>query len=847
MVYQAILERDPGHLESLNAVLAIAIQSGQLERVVQLCDAMIARKQDQAEPYYKRANAFNGLGRWERALTDYDRAIDLNPAYSHAFCNRGVVLEQLHRWDEALKSYDRALALDPEDFLSHCNRGSVLRKLKRFEEALISYDQAIAIKSDYVEAYFYRGAVLHELGRFDAAIASHDKAIEFTPSGLLPYMAYSSRAYALVELKRFDQALASYGQAIALKGDYAEAHYGRGLALHQVGRLEDALASYEHAVALQDDYAEAYINRGSVLLELRRYEAAVSSFDRAIELKAMHARLFQGRGLALRQLRRLDEALTSFERAISIKSECADFHVDRANVLLEVGRYEAALASYDQAIELKSSYVEALQGRGFALLNLKRLEAAIASFDQALAVNPDQKYLFGLRRHLKMQICDWKDLETDIEKLTKGLQAGIPVSTPFPMLALIDSAPVHRLAAKLWAEEQYPQDDSLGPISMRLPASKIHIAYFSPDFRNHPVSLLTSELFEIHDRSRFHVTAIAFGPKTDDSVRTRLEHAFDGFIEVGDQSDIQVASLARSLGVDIAVDLAGFTEHGRTKVFALRAAPIQISYLGYLGTMAAPYMDYLLADAMIIPGSEQQHYMEKIIYLPSYQANDSKRRIAERTFTREELGLPREGFVFACFNANYKITPATFEVWMRILGQVQGSNLFLYVGDQVAERNIHKEGERRGIDSRRIVFGEKLVFEEYLARFRAVDLFLDTLPYNAGTTASDALWAGLPVLTCMGQAFAGRVAASLLTAINLPELITSTPAQYEELAVELATNPRMMAHIRQKLAANRLAAPLFNTAQFARTLEAAYTQIYERYNAGLRPEHVNIERSGWSQ
>jgi len=355
---------------------------------------------------------------------------------------------------------------------------------------------------------------------------------------------------------------------------------------------------------------------------------------------------------------------------------------------------------------------------------------------------------------------------------------------------------------------------------------------------------LTSELFESHDRSRFHVTAIAFGPGSSDSVRTRLELAFDRFIEVGDQSDIHVASLVRRLEVDIAVDLAGFTEHCRTRVFALRAAPIQISYLGYLGTMAVPYMDYLLADATIIPGSEQQHYMEKIIYLPSYQANDSKRRISDRTFTREELGLPREGFVFACFNANYKITPATFLVWMRILRQVQGSNLFLYVGDQLAEQNIQKEGERCGIDARRIVFGEKLAFEDYLARFRAVDLFLDTLPYNAGTTASDALWAGLPVLTCMGQAFAGRVAASLLTAINLPELITSTPAQYEELAVKLATNPQMMARIRERLADNRLTAPLFNTAQFTRTLEAAYTRVCERYRAALPPEHVYIEPSG---
>jgi predicted O-linked N-acetylglucosamine transferase (SPINDLY family) len=292
------------------------------------------------------------------------------------------------------------------------------------------------------------------------------------------------------------------------------------------------------------------------------------------------------------------------------------------------------------------------------------------------------------------------------------------------------------------------------------------------------------------------------------------------------------------MGIDIAVDLGGFTENARTKIFALRAGPIQMSYIGYLGTMGAPYMDYLLADATIIPTDDQQSYSEKIIYLPSYQVNASQRPIVERTLTREELGLPPSGFVFSCFNANYKITPATFTMWMRILLRVEGSSLFLYAGNDLAERNLIKEAERRGVNSRRIVFGKYLAQEDYLARFRAMDLFLDTLPYNAGTTASDALWAGLPVLTCTGHAFAGRVAASLLIAIDVPELITATPSQYEDLAVRLATNPDQLAQIREKLAHNRFVAPLFDTVRFTKNLESAYTKIYERYHANLPPEHV---------
>jgi predicted O-linked N-acetylglucosamine transferase (SPINDLY family) len=789
--------------ENLQAMAALALQSGQLQKAVQLYDAVIAANPTHAEPFYKRANAHNGLGRSEAAIADYDRAIALNPRYAYALCNRGTVLERLNRWDDALESYDRALAIDPADFLAHCNRGSALRKLQRFNEALAAFERAVALKSDYAEAHFYLGSVLHRLQRYEAAVASYDKAIEFTPGKLLPFAAYLSRGHALVGSKQ----------------------------------LTKALESYEKAIALKNDYAEAYLHRGNVMHELRQYAPAVASYDKAIEFNPACAEAFQGRGLALRNLRRLHEAINSYDCAIALKSGYAEAYVNRGHVLLEVGQSEAAVASYDKAIEIEPTDTGALQGRAIALLNLGRIESAVAACGQVLAYNPEQKYLFGVRRHAQMQICDWSNLSADVDRLTAGLRAQIPLTTPFPMLSLVDSTTVHRMAAELWVREEYPPDGALGAIPPRRSGDKIRVGYFSPDFRNHPVSLLTAELFETHDRSRFEITAFAFGGGAKDAVRVRLERAFDRFLDVSNQSDTEVAVLARKLGIDIAVDLGGHTEHCRTKIFALRAAPIQISYIGYLGTMGAPYMDYLVADATIVPAGEQQNYSEKILYLPSYQANDSQRRIAERVFTRNELGLPAAGFVFACFNANYKIMPATFELWMRILKRVEGSVLFLYAGNQVAERNLSKAAQSCGVDAQRIVFGKKLDFEDYLARLRTMDLFLDTLPYNAGTTASDALWAGLPVLTCLGNAFAGRLAASLLMAIDLPELITSTALQYEELAVKLATNPTQLAQIRQKLMNNRLTTRLFDTARFTRNLETAYAQIYERH-LGFAPEHI---------
>jgi predicted O-linked N-acetylglucosamine transferase (SPINDLY family)/predicted SAM-dependent methyltransferase len=638
-----------------------------------------------------------------------------------------------------------------------------------------------------------------------------------------------------------------FDELIRRKSDHAEAYYKRANALNGLGRCEAALADYDQAITRNPEYANAYCNRGTVLERLNRWDEALASYNRAVALNPGDFLVYYNRGSVLKRLERIDEALASYERAIALKSDYVEAYLNRGNVLQELQRHEAAVASYDMAIQLKPIFAEAFQARGSSLFALRRFEAAVASYNQAIALNPNYKFILGMRRYAKMQICDWDDLAPDLQRITQGLREYSPVCSPFPVLALVDSATLQRLAAEIWVREQCPYNPALGAIPARPRSDKIRIGYFSADFRSHPVSALTAELFETHDRSRFEITAFAFGPEAGDAMRSRLERAFDRFVDVRDQTDIEVALLARKLGVDIAVDLGGFTEHSRTKIFALRAAPIQLSYIGYLGTMGAPYMDYLVADTTIIPAGEQQEYSEKIIYLPSYQVNDSQRHIAERTFTRENLGLPPVGFVFSCFNANYKITPSTFEVWMRILTRVEASSLFLYTDNQVSARNLLKEAQRCGVDPHRIVFGGRLDQADYLARFRTMDLFLDTLPYNAGTTASDALWAGLPVLTCAGRTFAGRIAASLLQAIELPELITATPAQYEDLAVQLATNPQRLAQIRRQLASNRLKTPLFDTVLYAKNLEYAYAQMYERSHAGLPPEHIYPESQALAQ
>jgi predicted O-linked N-acetylglucosamine transferase (SPINDLY family) len=574
--------------------------------------------------------------------------------------------------------------------------------------------------------------------------------------------------------------------------------------LQKLGRWQEAHAAITDALVLRPHYAEAHLNRGNLFKELKQS----------------------------------NDALASYERAIAGDAGLAEAYHNRGVLQQELEQWRAALASYDRAIELKPNLAEAYFNRAGLQCILSDFPGAIESYSQVLALDPSLPFVLGHLQLARMQLCDWGDFGVHLARLTAGLELGEAVSAPLPMQVVSDSPALQRRAAEIWTRATCPPNPALPPIAKRRRHDKLRIGYFSGDFRGHAVSYLTAGIFETHDRSRFEVLAFSFSADTQDEMRDRLKRAFDRFIDVRGMTDEEVVRLARSLEIDIAVDLGGFTLGGRPGIFALRAAPLQLGYLGYLGTIAAPYMDYLIADQCIVPESHREHYAEKIIYLESYQANDSKREVVEESFTRGELGLPAGGFVFCCFNANYKITPSTFDGWMRILRGVPGSVLFLYAGNETAERNLRREARSRGVDAGRLVFDKWRPRREYLARFHVADLFLDTLPYNAGTTASDALWVGLPVLTCMGESFAGRVAGSVLRAIELPELIATSQEQYERMAVELATDPERLAAIRGKLAHNRGHAPLFDTVRMTRSLESAYDRIYARYHDGLPPGHI---------
>ncbi|MDE2448899.1 MAG: tetratricopeptide repeat protein [Gammaproteobacteria bacterium] len=679
----------------------------------------------------------------------------------------------------------------------------LLHRAGRLEEARALCLQALQLRPRQPQALTLLGIIAAQTGDFARAVALFGEVLELEPRNVA---AHNNRANALLALRQPAAAVASYDAAIAIQPDQAPTHSGRGRALFELQRYEDALASHDQAIALKADYAAAHFERGRSLVELMRYEAAITSLDQAIALGCGHPGAWYMRGSALYSLERFQAAVASYDRAIALAPDVASAHHNRGNALFMLGQYEGAIASYDRAI----------------------------------AIAPDIASSHGERLHARMQIADWRDFAPEVARLTARIEGNEAASNPFAVLSVCGSPPLQKLAARNWVREKCPPNTALSALPVRARRERMRVGYFSADFRAHATSALTAELFETHDRSRLELTAFSFGSDTGDEMRRRVAAAFDRFLDVGRQSDCDVARLARSLEMDIAVDLGGFTRGSRPKIFALRAAPLQVSYLGYLGTMSADYMDYLIADDTLVPEAHRRFYSEKIVCLPSYQVNDSKRRIA-RPFSRAELGLPPEGFVFCCFNSTYKITPGTFDGWMRILTQVPGSVLHLLGGNPTLESNLRREARARGVAADRIVFGARLPPPEYLARYRAADLFLDTLPYNAGTTASDALWAGLPVLTCMGEAFASRVGASLLRAVGLPELITATAEQYEQLAVGLARDPRRLAAIRAKLAGGIGSAPLFDTAASARHLEAAYARMYDRYHSGLPPEHIRVE------
>ncbi len=768
----------------------------------------------QAQP--RNFDALHLLGIIEAQKSNFTAAVDLlgrairrNPASAAAHSNLGNALLDLNRPGDALASYDRALALKSDYPEAHANRGNALLALQRPAEALAGYERALALNPRYFNALFNRGNALGVLQRHEEALASYDQALSLNPGNT---EALNNRGATLLDLRRYEEALASCDRALALQPAFAAALNSRGNALLKLSQPAQALASYERALALDADYLEAHANRGDALRELKRPGEALASYD-----------------LALARGTRQDHA-----RAHGF--DFASVMLNRGNVLRDLGRNDDALASFDAALSLKPDYAEALYNRGAVLSDLKRHDEAAGAYTRLLEIAPEHEYAAGRLLWVNLQCCDWTGCAQAVEHMVAAVAQGKRVDAPFAFLSVTHSAATQLQCARIYAGDKYPATPASRWRAARQPHERIRVAYVSADFREHPVTFLTAGLFEKHDRARFETIAIALRPAGQGEMGQRVQAAFERFVDVSEKSDGEAIAVMRELEVDIAVDLSGYTGDCRTAIFVGRCAPLQVNYLGFPATMGVEYMDYIIADEFVIPRESQVHYAEQVVYLPdTFQANDDRRRIGAAVPARQAVGLPDSGFVFCSFNNNYKINPATFDAWMRVLHAAPGSVLWMFAGTAQVQRNLQAEAARRGIAPSRLVFAQGLAYADHLARLRLADLFLDTLPFNAGTTASDALWAGIPVLTCAGHAFAARMAGSLLRAAGLPELIARDPDEYESMAIRLATDALLLPDLRARLARNRTTCPLFDTDRFRRHIESAYVTMSDRYQRGEPP------------
>lgn len=770
-------------------------------------------------------------GRNDEACTYFGEALRVYPNDLGLVMNYGMALRAAGRAQDALEMFERALAIRPNLPEALYNKGVTLSDLERYELAVEAYDRALVLQPEMIAAMINRAVALGAMRRFDDAIAGYDRVLAMQPSNA---MALAQRGLAWRALRRPAQALADYDRALAIRPDDMDTLYNRGVALMDLERAAEALAMFEAVMPAYQNNAEMLNNRGVALWNLKRPGDALASYDRALALEPGFAEAWGNRGLALRDLGRFDEALASFDTVLRLEPHNAVALNARANVLRDLRRYDEAVEDYSRALSFRPDFVEAMINRGYTKWTLQQYEAGLDDVEKALALDPNYRYAKGELLHAHMYAADWRDFDRLKADVVEGVRSGKRVVQPFNFEAIADNPADAQACSRLWAQDKYP-DVGVPPQDRqaRKARAKIRIGYVSGEFRQQATAMLMAGVYEHHDRDTFELIALDSGVSDQSPMRARLEKAFDRWIDIRLMSDQAAAQAVRDAGIDILVNLNGFFGDARMGVFAQRPAPLQVNYLGFPATLGAPYIDYILADKIVIPESDQAFYDEKIVWLPGcYQANDDKGRDMANRPSRAEAGLPETGVVFCNFNSGYKLTPETFDSWMRILKQVEGSVLWLLEIHPPYGDNLRKEAHARGIAPDRLIFAPVLPTDLHLARLPLADLFLDGLPYNAHTTGSDALWAGLPLITQTGKAFPGRVATSLLKAVGLPELITDNAADFEALAVKMAQDPQALKKLRDKLAKNRSGSALFDTARTTRNLESAYRTMWQSWLAG---------------
>jgi len=752
----------------------------------------------------------HGAGHQAEAERLYKEIVAADPGNADAWHLLGIVAYQRRDFTAAGELIGKAIGLFDCNAAFFSNLGLVLQAQGRPTDAILQYRQALALTPDYADALYNLGNALQQTGEIEEAAACYRRAVALNPGFV---EAHNNLGNALLELERPGEAVDAYRQALALQPDLAETHNNLGNALKALHRLDDAVAGYRQALALKPNFADAHNNLGN----------------------------------AFQAQQQLDEAVAQYRKALALRPDFVDAWNNLGTALQERGERTEAEAAFRRALARDPRHFKAHFNLAIALQALGRADEATASYDAALAIDPDHGEARLRRFNLQLHICDWSRITAEAASIKRLVQADtLDAVDPYFMIFVPGiSAGDQRRVAEAYARRRFAHADTARPAlharSAPQPATKLRIGYLSADFHAHATAYLMAEIFELHDRSRFQVFAYSLGPDDGSPMRRRLQAAFDEFRDLRAMSDEAAAARIAGDGVDILVDLKGYTSGGRPEILALRPSQIQVSYLGYPATMGAPFIDYLIADHVICPPTAAGDYTEMLACLPhSYQPNDRRRTLASVP-ARRDFGLPEHGFVFCAFNASYKITPATFDGWMDLLRDVPDSVLWLLPENPQAAANLRREAAARGIADERLIFSAKQPPAEHLARYALADLFLDTLPCSAHTTASDALWAGLPVLTCVGDTFAGRVGASVVRAAGLPELVAGTPDDYARIARRLAAHRDELSALRARLMRDHATCPLFDSVRTTRDLERLYHRMWQRLTSGAAPGPIDLD------
>jgi protein O-GlcNAc transferase len=894
-IYRDLLAKAPQHFDLLHMLGVVCWQQGRGQEGLGYLDRALAIQPQSAPACSNRGNILRDLGRFDEALQSCTRAIELDQGFAVAYCNRATVFLAMGRHAEAMADADAALRIQPNLLEAMVCRARVFQALQRYSDAvamarsilqvspnhlpawhaamdaLLAMVQAMQAaggvdetllreseqvlgevlrrQPDFFQALHNRAIIRQMLRRHEEALTDLDAVLQFAPAFT---QAHITRGNVLLEMQRHSEAAAAFDNALALQPANADCLASKANALigllnaktegpllnvALLGQIEKTL---QEAIAANPHFFEARKSRANVLHTLKRSGEALGEIDAALVLVPSNPDAHFIRGNILRELKRFPDAIAAYDHAIALCPQNADAFLNKGQALIPLFRPLDALSAYDAALRVNPDFAEAHYRRAILLQDLKRFGEAEAAFGEAVRCDEDQPKLFGQWIGSSLMTCHWDRLDAKLERLAQKIHEGKNAASPFWTLTaglgleLTKRSTITMMRETCWGVSQ----TFVCPPPYA--GERLRIGYFSSDFREHAVSQLAVGVFESHDRSGFDIFGINTSTLPPDAMTARVERAFGGLVEIGALPLGEALGKVRALRLDIAIDLNGHTQGAWHEIFARRVAPIQVNYLGFPGTSGTDYMDYILADSVVIPPQHFSGYTEKVAHLPHcYLPNDSSKAIAVQTPTRAEAGLPESGFVFCCFNNSYKINEEVFSVWMRLLQRVSGSVLWLSRMNDDAIQNLRRLAAACGVDPQRLLFAPRThALADHLARHRLADLFLDTTRYNAHTTASDALWAGLPVLTCLGEAFPGRVAASLLQAVGLPELIAATLQDYETLALRLASEPELLRALRLRLEQNKNTTPLFNTPLFARNLEAVLQKMWARHSAAQPPAHL---------